>query len=45
VVRAGLAAYLGTEPGMDVVGEAADGAEAINRIAVLANTASRRTWC
>jgi DNA-binding NarL/FixJ family response regulator len=37
VVRAGLTAYLGTEPGMDVVGEASDGVEASNRIAVLAN--------
>lgn len=37
VVRAGLAAYLDTEPGMSVIGEAGDGAEAINRIAVLAN--------
>lgn len=38
VVRAGLAAYLDTEPGMHVIGEAGDGAEAINRIAVLANS-------
>lgn len=38
VVRAGLAAYLGTEPGMVVVGEAGDGQDAINQIAVLANT-------
>jgi DNA-binding NarL/FixJ family response regulator len=37
VVRAGLAAYLATEPGMTVVGEAGDGVEALNRIAVLAN--------
>jgi DNA-binding NarL/FixJ family response regulator len=38
VVRAGLAAYLATEPGMVVVGEASDGADALNRIAVLANS-------
>jgi DNA-binding NarL/FixJ family response regulator len=37
VVRAGLAAYLGTEPSMIVVGEAGDGKEALNEIAVLAN--------
>lgn len=38
VVRAGLATYLGTEDGMTVVGEAGDGREAVNRIAVLANS-------
>jgi len=38
VVRAGLAAYLGSEPGMVVVGEASNGKDAINRIAVLAKT-------
>ena len=38
VVRAGLAAYLGTEPAMVVVGESADGQDAINRMAVLAAT-------
>jgi DNA-binding NarL/FixJ family response regulator len=38
VVRAGLATYLDTEPGMTVIGEAGDGAEAVNRIAVLANS-------
>ena len=38
VVRAGLVAYLGTEAGMVVVGEAGGGREAVNRIAVLANT-------
>src|SRR4051794_22863794 len=37
VVRAGLAAYLGTEPGMEVVGEASNGQDALNRIAVLDN--------
>jgi DNA-binding NarL/FixJ family response regulator len=37
VVRAGLAAYLGTEPGLEVVGEANNGQDALNRIAVLAN--------
>jgi DNA-binding NarL/FixJ family response regulator len=37
VVRAGLAAYLATEPGITVIGEASDGAEALSRIAVLAN--------
>lgn len=38
VVRAGLAAYLATEPGMVVVGEAGNGKDAINQIAVLAST-------
>jgi DNA-binding NarL/FixJ family response regulator len=38
VVRAGLAAYLDTEPGMVVVGESSNGKEAINHIAVLAST-------
>ncbi|HEX6054594.1 MAG TPA: response regulator transcription factor [Intrasporangium sp.] len=38
VVRAGLAVYLGTEPGMVVVGEAGNGRDAINQIAVLATT-------
>jgi DNA-binding NarL/FixJ family response regulator len=38
VVRAGLAAYLGTEPGMVVVGEANNGQDAVNRIAVLENS-------
>jgi DNA-binding NarL/FixJ family response regulator len=38
VVRAGLSTYLDTEPGMSVVGEACDGQDALNRIAVLANT-------
>lgn len=36
IVRSGLAAYLSTEPGIEVVGEAADGREALARIAVLA---------
>ena len=36
VVRTGLKAYLSTEPGMAVVGEAADGREALARLAVLA---------
>ena len=40
VVRAGLAAYLATEPGMAVLGEASNGEDAINRMAVLANTAA-----
>ena len=35
VVRAGLAAYLGVEPDMRVVGQAADGQAALNEIAVL----------
>ncbi len=35
VVRAGLAAYLDTEPGMAVVGQAADGKAALQEIAVL----------
>jgi DNA-binding NarL/FixJ family response regulator len=38
VVRTGLAAYLGTEPGMVVVGEAGNGKDAINQIAALATT-------
>ena len=38
VVRAGLAAYLRSEPGMTVVGEARTGEAALSRIAVLANT-------
>ena len=37
VVRAGLAAYLDTEPGMIVVGEAGNGKDAVNQLAVLAN--------
>src|SRR5690242_20426208 len=36
VVRAGLAAYLGTEPRMRVVGQAADGRAALQQLAVLA---------
>ncbi len=36
VVRTGLKAYLSTEPGLMVVGEAADGREALARLAVLA---------
>lgn len=36
VVRAGLVAYLGTEPGIEVVGEAADGREALARLGALA---------
>lgn len=35
VVRSGLAAYLATEPGMRVVGEAADGRRALAELAVL----------
>ena len=35
VVRSGLAAYLATEPGMAVVGEAADGQRALAELAVL----------
>lgn len=38
VVRAGLVAYLTTEPGMVVVGEASNGKDAINQVAVLANS-------
>jgi DNA-binding NarL/FixJ family response regulator len=38
VVRAGLVAYLGTEPGMVVVGESGNGRDAIDRIAALAGT-------
>jgi DNA-binding NarL/FixJ family response regulator len=38
IVRAGLATYLDTEPGIVVVGEANNGQDAINQIAVLANT-------
>lgn len=39
VVRTGLKAYLSTEPGIEVVGEAADGREALARLAVLAGGA------
>ena len=35
VVRTGLAAYLATEEGIDVVGEAADGRRALEELAVL----------
>ena len=35
VVRSGLAAYLATEPGMAVVGEAGDGRRALDELAVL----------
>lgn len=35
VVRTGLAAYLGVEPGMRVVGEASDGRAALDELAVL----------
>jgi DNA-binding NarL/FixJ family response regulator len=35
VVRSGLVAYLATEPGMRVVGEAADGRRALDELAVL----------
>lgn len=38
IVRTGLAAYLGTEPGIRVVGEAGDGREALARIAALHRT-------
>ncbi|MGN6754177.1 MAG: response regulator [Intrasporangium sp.] len=37
VVRAGLTAFLGTEDGIEVVGEAADGRAALDEIAVLEN--------
>ena len=36
IVRSGLRAYLMTEPGVDVVGEASDGLEALARIEALA---------
>jgi DNA-binding NarL/FixJ family response regulator len=38
MVRSGLAAYLGTEPDMDVVGEAGDGQAALDALAVLADS-------
>jgi DNA-binding NarL/FixJ family response regulator len=38
IVRAGLAFYLDTEPGMTVVGEAGDGHQAVDEIAVLARS-------
>ncbi|MCR6491105.1 response regulator transcription factor [Cellulomonas sp. P24] len=38
VVLRGLAAYLATEPGMSVVGEASNGRRALEELAVLANT-------
>ncbi len=37
VVRSGLAAYLATEPGMSVIGEASNGARALDELAVLAH--------
>ncbi|MGN6243429.1 MAG: response regulator [Motilibacteraceae bacterium] len=37
VVRAGLESYLSTEPGIEVVGQAADGREALARLSVLAS--------
>jgi DNA-binding NarL/FixJ family response regulator len=40
VVRAGLAAYLDTEPGMSVVGQAANGKAALQELAVLEGTGS-----
>jgi NarL family two-component system response regulator LiaR len=36
LVRAGLHALLDSEPGMEVVGEAADGVDAVNRTSILA---------
>jgi DNA-binding NarL/FixJ family response regulator len=39
VVRSGLAAYLATEPGMAVVGEAGDGRRALDELAVLERAA------
>lgn len=41
VVRTGLATYLGTEPGMRVVGQAANGRRALDELAVLANSGLR----
>ncbi|MEZ5116063.1 MAG: response regulator transcription factor [Candidatus Nanopelagicales bacterium] len=38
VVRRGLASYLGTEPGIEVVGEAANGREALARVEALARS-------
>lgn len=38
IVRAGLAFYLDTEPGMTVVGEAGDGRDAVDQIAILARS-------
>jgi DNA-binding NarL/FixJ family response regulator len=38
MVRAGLAAYLATEPDLTVVGEASDGRRALDELSVLANT-------
>jgi DNA-binding NarL/FixJ family response regulator len=40
IVRAGLAFYLDTEPGMTVVGQAGDGHQAVDEIAVLAHGGS-----
>jgi DNA-binding NarL/FixJ family response regulator len=39
VVRSGLSAFLGTEPAMEVVGEAGDGRAALSRLAVLEGAA------
>ena len=41
VVRTGLAAYLGGEPGMRVVGQASDGVAALAEVAVLDRTGER----
>ncbi len=41
VVRTGLAAYLGVEPGMRVVGQASDGQAALDEIAVLDRVGER----
>ncbi|MFC4694734.1 MULTISPECIES: response regulator transcription factor [Geodermatophilus] len=43
VVRTGLAAYLATEPGMTVVGEADDGRRALDALAVLEGAGERTT--
>ena len=41
VVRAGLAAFLATEDGIEVVGEAADGQGALDELAVLEQNLQR----
>lgn len=41
VVRSGLAAYLGVEPGMRVVGQASDGVAALNELAALDRAGER----
>ena len=45
VVRTGLVALLQTDDGLEVVGEAGDGAEVADEVRRLRAPAPRRTWC